>query len=123
MNHVPDSNDLRNILKAHQQRYFSSIMPAFIKQLMSKFLTLGAIKSANKLAEVDIAQHKDESLIAIGTVTKGKLNNLLNDGDMSQIEKISFFPKHYYRRSTGLCTWSSAFQHLYKRSVLRRFGV
>ena len=57
---------------------------------MSKFLTLGAIKSANKLTEVDITKYKDESLMFIGIVTKGKLNNLFNDGDISQNEKDKF---------------------------------
>ena len=63
----------------------------FIKQLMSKFITLGAIKSANKLAEVDITKHKDKSLMFIGISTKGKLSNLFNDGDISQNEKNKSF--------------------------------
>ena len=65
-------------------------LQSFIKQLMGKFITLNAIKSAEDLTKVNITKHKDRSIVFIGIVTKTKLNKLFDEGDISQNEKEKF---------------------------------
>lgn len=66
----------------------------FLKQLLSKFVTIRAIKASADITEVDFGNtdnQLDDKNIFIGLVTKQKLQKLFNDGDISELSKKKFY--------------------------------
>ena len=66
----------------------------FLKKLLSKFVTLQAIRAEDDVTKVDFenpANHLGDSAITIGIVTKQCLQKLLNEGDISAYEQKKFY--------------------------------
>ncbi len=66
----------------------------FIKQLLSKFVTIRAIKAKADITEVDFnscENQLDDSNLVVGFVTKQKLNKLFDEGDISELNKTKFY--------------------------------
>ncbi len=66
---------------------------SFLKKLLSKFVTVGAIKGTEDVTQVDFTspanQHDDANII--GITTKQRLKKLLDDGDISERQKRIFY--------------------------------
>ncbi len=66
----------------------------FMRKLLSKFVTIQAIKAEDDVTLVDFqnsANQLDDSAITIGMVTKQRLRKLLNEGDISAYEQKKFY--------------------------------
>ena len=66
----------------------------FLKKLLSKFVTLQAIRAVDDVTKVNFqnpANQLNDSAITIGMVTKQCLQKLLNEGDISAYEHKKFY--------------------------------
>ena len=67
---------------------------AFLKKLLSKFVTLQAIKAEDDVTKVDFlnpVNQLDDSTMTIGMLTKQRLLRLLGEGDISAYEQKKFY--------------------------------
>ena len=67
---------------------------AFLKKLLSKFVTLQAIRAEDDVTKVDFlnpANQLDDSTMTIGMLTKQRLLRLLGEGDISAYEQKKFY--------------------------------
>ena len=73
----------------------ASAIRSFLKKLLSKFVTLQAIRAeqddTTKVSFQNPANHLGDHAITIGMVTKERLRKLLNDGDISANDEKKFY--------------------------------
>ena len=80
-----------NLLLQREDPNIFLVAGHFFKKLLSKFVSLQAITSANEVDFTDCNNQLDDSVITIGMVTKRTLNKLFHDGDISQNDKRKFY--------------------------------
>lgn len=72
----------------------SDAIRSFLRKLLSKFLTIESIRSADDITTVEYenaANHLDNHAITIGLVTRQRLNKLFDEGDISDRDKKCFY--------------------------------
>ena len=89
------SHDSISFYSMNTLPYFPFLQKSsFLRKLLSKFVTVRAIKETEDVTQVDFtlsANQLDDANITIGITTKQRLKKLLDEGDILERQKIIFY--------------------------------
>lgn len=93
---LPTFTNINLLLQQEHPNIFlvAKAIRRFLRQLLSKFITIRAIKANEEVTDVDFNNSENQltdSNLVIGFVTKQKLQKLFDDGDISDLNKKKFY--------------------------------
>ena len=89
---LPTFTNINLLFQREDPRLYlvSDAIRSFLRKLLSKFLTIESIRSADVITTVEYenaAYHLDNHAITVGLVTRQRLNKLFDEGDISDRDK------------------------------------